>query len=113
MKKSFLHILKNIIFVSFSVIFAGAVISFCILQKQNAEKTFFEEDSLEKNLKEEIKPSKVELKKFTSLQDDDIFHESEYQDSYVQIKYYYSSFLILQIHKGHINSIYSPPRLLS
>lgn len=93
--------------------FAGAVISFCILQKQNAEKVYLEEESSEKDVDEESKPEKSYLKYLPSFAFAELHHKISFKSQYTLTKhnyYYYND--ILKIESGYPCSIYSPPEIL-
>ncbi len=113
MKKSITHTLKKVFVLFFALILADAVISFCVLQKQNAEKTFVEDNSIEEDVNEEVKESKVQAQHFSSLSNDGTFYEFEFIYSKILVKHKCQSLIILQTINGCFDPIYSPPDFFS
>jgi hypothetical protein len=106
-------LLRKLLIAFFALILCDAIISFCALQKQSAEKSPTEECSFEKEIKEESKQAKIKMKNFSMPFDDDICHKFYFFNPYINISYrfYNSSAPIIQ--NGHPNFVYSPPEHLS
>jgi len=111
-KKAF-SIIKGVLFSFFAIIIANLVVSICIVEKQSIEKADVEESSFEKEIKEESRQAKIQLKNFSMPFDDDICHEFCFFNPYITTCFTSYNSIATPIQSGHSDFIYSPPELLS